>query len=145
MRGLVTAVVAILAVGVTAACGGGQAQEATLTFNAYDLDREEDGTSVLRLKVTNDGEETVAIDEFGASFELKLMTKYGDLVAQEGVQSIGPLEPGETSTLLEWTGALDGNYYLYWGAPGYGAAEVHFFATPGGRPGRQGRYTDHGL
>jgi len=118
MRGLVTAVVAIVALGVAAACGGGQAQKATLASNAYDRVRDEDGMSVLRLKVTNDGEETVAIDEFGASFELKLMTKFWDLVAQEEVKSVGPLEPGETSVLVEWSGDLDGSYYLYWGAPG---------------------------
>ena len=140
MRVLVTAVVAILAVGAAAACGGGQAQKATLTFNAHDLVRDEDGMSVLRLKVTNDGEETVAIDEFGANFELKLMTKFGDLVAQEAVGSVGPLEPGETSTLVEWSGELDGSYYLYWGAQGYGAAEVSFMATlgGGGRAGKAG-------
>jgi hypothetical protein len=140
MQKLVAAIVMFLVVGVSAACGGDEVQKETLTFNAHDLARDEDGMSVFRLKVTNDGEETVAIDEFGASFELKLLTKFGDLVAQEGVEKIGPLAPGETSTLVEWTGELDGNYYLYWGAPGYGAAEVHFFATEGGgaRAGKAG-------
>jgi hypothetical protein len=113
MQRLVAAFVVILAVGVTSACGGDDAQKATLTFDAHELARDEDGMSVFRLKVTNDDEETVAVDELGASFELKLMTKFGDLVAQEGVEKIGPLAPGETSTLVEWTGELDGNYYLY--------------------------------
>ncbi len=118
------------------ACGGDEGVEVKLTFKGDDLERSDNGEALLRLGLTNSGEDVFSDDDFDGVLELRLLNKYGDLVDQMEVTSVGPIQPGETVYPLEWTGELEGSYFFWWGSERYGGVEVHFNIRSGGGLGR---------
>ena len=121
------------------ACGGEEGAEVNLAFKGDDLDRTFDGEALLRLGLTNNGEEVFSDDNFDGVLEVRLLNKYGDLIDRMDVTSVGPIQLGETVYPLEWTGELEGSYFFWWGSERYGGVEVHFNIRSSGGMGRGGR------
>ena len=128
MARLVLAIVAFMAVGVLAACGGGGKEvDVKLTYE-FDWRSTPDGKSLIRLGATNISDEDWDGDlEWNGVANLRETNKYGDLVRTLDILEAPAIPVDERVWFAEWV--LDipaGPYYIDLGAPGYYTVETHW-------------------
>ena len=83
MRFLLVPTMSLVLLGLMA-CGGGEGVEVKLAFKGDDLERTDKGEALLRLRLTNNGEEVFSDDNFDGVLEVRLLNKYGDLIDRGG-------------------------------------------------------------
>ncbi len=129
MTRLIVAIVALTAIGMSAACGGGdsKAVDVRLVYE-FDWRSTPDGESLIRIGATN----ITDIDwdgdlEWNGVANLRHVNKYGDLIKTLEIPEAPPVAADER----EWFTELiidvpTGPYYIDVTAPGYGAVETHW-------------------
>jgi hypothetical protein len=86
----------------------------------------EDTTIEIAMGFSNQSSDRIPEQEDVAG-QWTLVNGEGELRAQGRVLTAGPLEPGQTSYPLVWSGTLDsGPYTLRWGAPAIGTVTTEF-------------------
>lgn len=145
--------IALLITGCAGAPGGPLAAsgDAQLAFETH-VSVGDSGNTVISLGVSNAGDTAFAGDDaFAGVMELRDLRAH-TLVVRSEARSLAPLDVGETAFPLGWEGELaPGEYYLIWGAAGYGANHTSFpviderhtsvnVATDGGVLPRPGDY-----
>lgn len=85
------------------------------------------GNTLISLQVVNTSEQRFPGDEdFVARMEIRAALS-NDLRASAEAYQLGPLAPGERSTLIIWEGPMEpGRYLLSWGAQDYSFTSTDF-------------------
>lgn len=110
-----------------AACGSGEMKNANLFFIGDEIGMNDDDRTTIRLGLRNDGAEPFVGDpEFAGFWELREITRWGDIIVKHLIKNMGPIAPGETVFVDQWSSDVEGTLFLLWGAPGYGAVETRF-------------------
>ena len=127
MRRLIVLAVVLSAGAMLAACGSNEVKNANLFFIGDEIGVNDEDETTIRLGLRNEGPEPFEGDpQFAGLWELREHTRWGDIVVKHLVHNVGPIGPGETVFLDEWSGDMEGTLFLLWGAPGYGAVETQF-------------------
>ena len=127
MRRLIILAVVLSAGAALVACGSVEVKNANLFFIGDEIGVNDDDETTIRIGLRNEGTEPFQGDpQFAGLWEVRENTRWGDVVVKYLVHKIGPIGPGETVFLDEWSSQVEGTLFLLWGAPGYGAVETQF-------------------
>ena len=83
---------------------GGEVKNANLFFVGDEIGANDEDEVAVRVGLRNDGPESFVGDpEFGAVWQPRENTRWGDVVIKHLVHKVGPIGPGETVFADEWS------------------------------------------
>ena len=129
VKRLIVLAVVLSAGAALAACGGGggDVKHEDLFFIGDEIGVNDEDQPTIRIGLRNNGVEPFEGDaQFAGFWEVRENTRWGDVVIKHLINQVGPIGPGETVFVDEWSGQIEGTLFLLWGAPGYGAVETRF-------------------